>query len=57
MDDPYDLVLCLFALAFAAVLLVAGELYLVTRAYPLEATMPPPSIATASDQVAALRHH
>ena len=29
MDDPYDLVLGMFALAIAAVMLVAGELYLV----------------------------
>ena len=28
MDDPYDLVLGMFALAIAAVMLVAGELYL-----------------------------
>jgi hypothetical protein len=32
MDDPYDLVLSMFALAVTAVMLVAGELYLVTRA-------------------------
>ena len=31
MDDPYDLVLGMFALAIAAVMLVAGELYLVMR--------------------------
>jgi hypothetical protein len=31
MDDPYDLVLGMFALAVTAVMLVAGELYLVTR--------------------------
>jgi hypothetical protein len=30
MDDPYDLVLCLFVLVIAAVMLVAVELYLVT---------------------------
>jgi hypothetical protein len=28
MDDPYDLVLGMFAVAIAAVMLVAGELYL-----------------------------
>jgi hypothetical protein len=31
MDHPYDLVLCLFVLVIAAVMLVAGELYLVDR--------------------------
>ena len=34
MDDPYDLVLGMFALAIAAVMLVAGELYLVMRPDP-----------------------
>ena len=29
MDDPYDLVLGMFALAIAAVMLVGGELYFV----------------------------
>ena len=36
MDDPYDLVLGMFALAIAAVMLVAGELYLVMRPDPTE---------------------
>jgi hypothetical protein len=31
MDHPYDLVLCLFVLVIAAVMLVAGELYLANR--------------------------
>jgi hypothetical protein len=31
MDDPYELVLAMFALALAALGLVAGELYLVTQ--------------------------
>ena len=34
MDDPYDLVLAMLGLAVAAVMLVAGELYLVTRPDP-----------------------
>ena len=34
MDDPYDLVLCLFVLVIAAVMLVAGELYLANRPDP-----------------------
>ena len=34
MDDPYDLVLGMFALAMAAVMLVAGELYVVMRPDP-----------------------
>jgi hypothetical protein len=37
MDDPYDdLILAMFALAVIAVMLVAGELYLVTRPEPPE---------------------
>ena len=40
MDDPYDLVLCLFVLVIAAVMLVAIELYLVT--WP-----DPPAVNTA----------
>jgi hypothetical protein len=46
MDDPYDLVLSMFALAVTAVMLVAGELYLVTRPEPPEGLPPPASIAT-----------
>jgi hypothetical protein len=35
MDDPYyDLILAMSALAVTAVMLVAGELYLVTRPEP-----------------------
>jgi hypothetical protein len=33
-DDPYDLVLALFGIVIAAVMLVAGELWLVTRPDP-----------------------
>jgi hypothetical protein len=47
MDDPYDLVLGMFALAVTAVTLVAGELYLATRPEPPELT-PPASIVTSS---------
>ena len=37
MDDPYyDLILAMSALAVTAVMLVAGELYLVTRPEPPE---------------------
>jgi hypothetical protein len=36
MDDPYDLVVAMFGVAVAAVMLVAGELYLVTRQEPPE---------------------
>jgi hypothetical protein len=47
MDDPYDLVLGMFALAVTAVMLVAGELYLLTR--PEQPTYAPPdSIVTSS---------
>jgi hypothetical protein len=50
MDDPYDLVLGMFALAVTAVMLVAGELYLVTRPEQPETYTPPASIVTSSIQ-------
>jgi hypothetical protein len=46
MDDPYDQVLGMFALAIAAVMLVAGELYLVMRPDPPQ-TYTPPSVVTS----------
>jgi hypothetical protein len=36
MDDLHDIVLAMFGVAIAAVMLVAGALYLVTRADPPE---------------------
>ena len=48
MDDPYDLVQMMFAMAIAAVMLVAGELYVVTRPDPPESYMPPPPVVTSS---------
>ena len=48
MDDPHDLVLGMFAAAIAAVMLVAGELYLVTRSDPPETYTPPPAVVTSS---------
>ena len=48
MDNPNDLILGMFALAVTAVMLVAGELYLVTRLEPPEASLPPASIVTSS---------
>jgi hypothetical protein len=48
MDDPYDLVLMMFAMAIAAAMLVAGELYLVTRPDPPEHYAPPPPVVTSS---------
>lgn len=48
MDDPYDLVVGMFAVAIAAVLLVAGELYLVMRPDPPKTYTPPPSVLTSS---------
>ena len=48
MDDSYDLVLGMFALAIAAVMLVAGELYLVMRPDPPKTYAPPPSVLTSS---------
>jgi hypothetical protein len=49
MDDPYDLVLGMFALAIAAVMLVAGELYLVTRPDPTERQSTPSVITSSID--------
>jgi hypothetical protein len=48
MDE--DLVLGMFALAVTAVILVAGELYLVTRPGQPETYAPPASIVTSSIQ-------
>jgi hypothetical protein len=49
MDDLYyDLILAMFALAVTAVMLVAGELYLVTRPGRPETLKPPASIVTSS---------
>ena len=48
MDDPNDLVLGMFALAVTAVMLVAGELYLVTRPDQPKTFTPPASIVTSS---------
>ena len=48
MDAPYDLVLAMFGLAVAAVMLVAGELYLVTRPEPPETHSQPSAVITSS---------
>ncbi|WP_175500497.1 hypothetical protein [Bradyrhizobium sp. NFR13] len=40
MDDVYELVLAMLTLVIAAAILVAGELYLVTRPDPPEITTP-----------------
>ena len=48
MDDDSDLVLGMLALAVAAVLLVAGELYLVTRPEPLQTHAPAAPVVTSS---------
>jgi hypothetical protein len=48
MDDPNDLVLGMFALAVTAVMLVAGELYLMTRPDQSKTLMPPAPIVTSS---------
>jgi hypothetical protein len=50
MDDPYDLVLAMFGLAVTAVMLVAGELYLVTRPDAPEKYTPPPALMTSSTE-------
>jgi hypothetical protein len=48
MDDLYDLVLTMFGVAVAAVVLVAGELYLVARPDPPEISFHPSSVVTSS---------
>lgn len=48
-DEPYDLVLGMLALAIAAVMLVAGELYLVARPNPSEIYTPPLSAISSID--------
>jgi hypothetical protein len=48
MDDPYDLVLGMFAVAITAVMLIAGELYLVRAPDPPQTYTPPPSVVTSS---------
>ena len=47
MDDLHDLVLAMFGVAVAAVMLVAGELCLVTRPYSLKINSEPPAIVTS----------
>jgi hypothetical protein len=47
MDDPYDLVLAMFGVTIAAVMLIAGEFYLVTRPDPPEIDSKPPSVVTS----------
>jgi hypothetical protein len=49
MDDPHELALAMFALVLCAVLLVAGEIYLVTRpATPAPEIRPPEPAAVSS---------
>ena len=47
MNDADDLILGMFALAVTAVMLVAGELYLVTRSEQLEIRTPPASVTSS----------
>ena len=48
MDDLHDLVLAMFGVAVAAVMLVAGGLYLVTRPDPPEIDSESPAVVTSS---------
>jgi hypothetical protein len=48
MDDLHDGVLAMFGVAIAAAMVVAGELYLVTRRDPLELNSMPPAVVTSS---------
>jgi hypothetical protein len=47
MDDVYDLVLSMFAVVVTALVLVAGEVYLVTRPHEQDVQMRPATIATS----------
>jgi hypothetical protein len=44
MEEPYELVAAMLGLALAAILLVAGELYLVTTPEPPPTSSPPASV-------------
>ena len=48
MDDLYDLMLAMFGVTVAAVMLVAGELYLVTRSDSPEINSKPAAVVTSS---------
>jgi hypothetical protein len=48
MDDLHDVVLAMFGVAMAAVMLVAGELYLVTRPDPPELNLKSPAVVTSA---------
>jgi hypothetical protein len=48
MDDLYDLLLAMFGVAVAAVMLIAGELYIVTRPDRPEINSKPPNLVTSS---------
>jgi hypothetical protein len=48
MHDLDDMLLPMFGVAIAAVMLVAGELYLVTRPDPPEINTKPPAVVTFS---------
>jgi hypothetical protein len=48
MDNLHDVVLGMFGVAIAAVMLVAGELYLVTRPDTPEINSKPPAVVTSS---------
>jgi hypothetical protein len=48
MDDLYDLMLAMLGVVVAAVMLVGGELYLVTRPDPPEIRSQPSSLVTSS---------
>jgi hypothetical protein len=48
MDDPSDLVLAMMGLVMAAVMLVAGALYLVLTPDPLPLRTTPPAVIAPS---------
>ncbi|WP_197427208.1 hypothetical protein [Bradyrhizobium retamae] len=44
MDDPNDLVLAMLGLVIAAIMLVAGALYLINAPDPIPTHRPPPAV-------------
>ena len=48
MEDPYDLVLAIFGMVVAAVMLVAGELYLVAQPDSLKTHLQPSAVVTSA---------
>jgi hypothetical protein len=48
VEDPYDLVLAIFGMVVAAVMLIAGELYLVTQPDSPKTHLRPSAVVTSA---------